>query len=87
MHWNKCRKINIEMRFHKNFIDNGMVFVEVLQKDSPLTPDKATLLLALIQQECEVQVKIPSDLTILQRVFRKLPEFVESMKVFKFLEI
>lgn len=75
------------MRFHKNFIENGMVFVEVLQKDSPLTPDKATILLTLIQQECEAQVKIQSELTVLQRIFRKLPEFVESMNVGIFLTI
>lgn len=82
MHWNKCRKINIEMRFHKNFIENGRVFVEILQKDSPLTPDKAALLLTLIQQECDAQDKILSDMTVLQRVFLKLPEFVELMRIF-----
>lgn len=81
MHLNKCRKINFEMRFHKYFMDNGLVFVEVLQKESPLTPDKAILFLTLLQQESDEQSKIEIDSTILSRVFLQLPKIVESMKV------
>uniref|UniRef100_A0A915EHG5 GATOR complex protein WDR24 n=1 Tax=Ditylenchus dipsaci TaxID=166011 RepID=A0A915EHG5_9BILA len=82
MHWNSCRKIMFEMRFHRSFIENGLVFVEVIQKDSPLTPDKATLFLTLLQQESDEQAKIVSEQTILSRVFQHLPEIVESMKIF-----
>lgn len=69
------------MRFHKFFIENGLVFVEVLQKDSPLTPEKATLFLTLLQQESDEQAKLVSATTVLARMLQKLPTLVESMKV------
>lgn len=80
-HWNKCPKINFEMRFHRNFIDNGLVFVEVIQKDSPLTADKAILFLTLLQQESDDQFKLPSQSTVLSRTLQQLPRLIESMKV------
>lgn len=82
MHLKQSRKINFEMRFHKNFMDNGLVFVEVLQKYSPLTTDKAMLFLKLLQQESDEQSKIKSDSTVLSRVFLQIPKLVESLMVF-----
>lgn len=81
-HWNKCPKINFEMRFHRNFIENGLVFVEVIQKDSPLSADKAILFLTLLQQESDDQVKATSSATVLSRTLQQLPRLIESMKIF-----
>lgn len=69
------------MRFHRNFIENGLVFVEVIQKDSPLSADKAILFLTLLQQESDDQVKATSSATVLSRTLQQLPRLIESMKV------
>lgn len=89
MHWNKCRKINFEMRFHKHFIENGLVFVEVLQKDSPLSAEQASLFLTLLQHESDEQQRTTTTAanndrgeTVLSRVLAQLPKLVESMRVF-----
>lgn len=81
-HWGKCKRIYIEMRFHGSFLENGMVFVEIGQKDCPLTADKTALLLQLFQTEADEQKKISSDTTILARVLQQLPKLVELLQVF-----
>lgn len=81
-HLNCFRKITFEMRLHRSFIENGLVFVEVLQKDSPFTASSAIIFLSLLQHECDEQLRINSDQTILYRVLQQLPRLIESMKVF-----
>uniref|UniRef100_A0A183CCB6 WD_REPEATS_REGION domain-containing protein n=1 Tax=Globodera pallida TaxID=36090 RepID=A0A183CCB6_GLOPA len=75
MHQNQSRKICWEMRFHREFIENGL-------NESPLTPDKACLFLTLLQQECDEQVHMPSTQTVLCLVFHQLPKIVDLMKIF-----
>ncbi|KAL3102017.1 hypothetical protein niasHS_003426 [Heterodera schachtii] len=82
MHQNRFRKICWEMRFHREFIENGLVFVEVIQNESPLTPEKASLFLTLLQQECDEQLRVPSTQTVLCRVFHQLPKLISLMKLF-----
>uniref|UniRef100_A0A914MFA8 WD_REPEATS_REGION domain-containing protein n=1 Tax=Meloidogyne incognita TaxID=6306 RepID=A0A914MFA8_MELIC len=82
MHYNRYRKINLILRFHREFIDNGLVFVDILQNDSPFTSAKASLFLTLLQQECDEQFKITSDQTVLCRVLKQLPKIIDLMKVF-----
>ena len=69
------------MRFHREFIDNGLVFVEVIQKESPFTPEKASLFLTLLQQESDIQQKIQHNQTILCRILQRLPRIIDLMKV------
>lgn len=81
-HWAKCKKLQIEMRFHHSYLENGKVFVEVVQKDCPLTSDKAALFLQLLQTEADIQKRVPSSTIVLARVLQQIPKLVESMQVF-----
>lgn len=82
-HWAKCKRIYIEMRLHRLFLENGKVVVQIGQKDCPLTADKAALLLQLFQIEADEQKKVPGNTTTtLARVLQQLPKMVEALKVF-----
>ena len=52
-----------------------------MQNDSPFTAAKASLLLTLLQQECDEQLKISSDQTVLCRVLKQLPKIIDLIKV------
>lgn len=53
----------------------------MIQKDSPLTAEKASLFLTMFQQESDEQVRIVSPQTVLCRVFHQLPRIIDAMQV------
>ncbi|CAD5209122.1 unnamed protein product [Bursaphelenchus okinawaensis] len=81
-HRARCKRITIEMRFHKQFLENGWIYMEVVQKDSPLDADLAKKLLQLIQEESRNQTQAGGPSTVMARVLEQLPVIVEKLNVF-----
>uniref|UniRef100_A0A1I7SCD5 WD_REPEATS_REGION domain-containing protein n=1 Tax=Bursaphelenchus xylophilus TaxID=6326 RepID=A0A1I7SCD5_BURXY len=81
-HRGRCKRITIEMRFHKQFLENGWIYMEVVQKDSPLDAQSARQLLLLIQEESRNQTQAGGQSTVMARVLQNLPVLVEKLGVF-----
>jgi hypothetical protein len=79
-HYRGCKRIVIEIRFHRNFIENGWVFLELIKKDSPLG-DKAKELLFKLIDEAERQQNEENSTTVLGRVLKQLPQMINSLNV------
>jgi hypothetical protein len=80
-HFGIYKKIVIEIRFHRNFLENGLVFVELIKKDSPLNNQSAKSLFYRINDECEKQQSRESSISVLARTLRQLPTIVDSIQV------
>ncbi|KAE9547682.1 hypothetical protein FO519_009107 [Halicephalobus sp. NKZ332] len=81
-HYPNAKKLGFELRFHKNFIENGKLIVKLLSKDCPLNPDQAKRILFLMQEESDRQLPVPSAVPIFTRVMMEMKKLVASLNCF-----
>ncbi|KAI6184273.1 WD-REPEATS-REGION domain-containing protein [Aphelenchoides bicaudatus] len=78
-HFGIYKKISVEIRFHRNFIENGFVFIELLKKDSPLNLQTAKMLLNQLSEEAWKQHRKESNLSVLARTLLQLQPITDSI--------
>ncbi|KAI6178901.1 Carnosine N-methyltransferase [Aphelenchoides besseyi] len=73
-------RIVIELRFHRNFVKNGWVLLDIVKQDSPLDSKMAADLLKKLKTECREQTKNrDGKLTVLWRALRSLPKMLQGI--------
>uniref|UniRef100_A0A0N5A0F9 WD_REPEATS_REGION domain-containing protein n=1 Tax=Parastrongyloides trichosuri TaxID=131310 RepID=A0A0N5A0F9_PARTI len=60
-------KLVMEIRFHRNFINNGNILISIYEKDCPIDKSKAEEFLDRVQSECQLQKVLPKNKLFIER--------------------
>lgn len=81
-HYQSRKKINFILRFHPAYLKIHRVCLEIVEENCPLTKEQSSKLLELLNSTALTIMPDCTKGTVMARTLKKLPEIIESMKVF-----